>query len=52
MWVPFAVLLGLFSLLIGGLAGHKIAQNECQSNSVTITSRSPSNPSPDIETQK
>lgn len=48
MWVPFAVLLGLFSLMIGGFAGHKIAQNECQiENSSKVHT-----PIPDIETQK
>ena len=35
MWVPFAVLLGLFSLLVGGLAGLRIAENQDQAKITT-----------------
>ncbi len=54
MWVPFAVLLGLFSLLVGGLTGAKIAANQCQAeSSITSLRNIPAvTPSTDIESQK
>ncbi len=54
MWIPFAVLLGLFSLLVGGITGHKIAQNECQAF-VDHVSQTPVPPAPvqtDSQTQR
>jgi hypothetical protein len=51
MWVPFAVLLGLFSLLVGGLAGVRIAENQAQNQSTPPAVTTPA-PMPDYNTQK
>lgn len=52
MWVPFAVILGLFSLLVGGLVVHKI-DNDQINNPPPIHQERAAPPSlPDAETQK
>lgn len=50
MWVPFAVLLGIFSLLVGGLAGHKVGKTECEMQEAV--SPQAQHHQSDIETQK
>ncbi len=39
MWVPFAVLLGIFSLMLGGMVGHKIGKDECKTETAAPYSR-------------
>lgn len=52
MWVPFAVLLGLFSLMVGGFVGHKIADNECQAVVEHVTNAPIPSPQTDVQTQR